>query len=502
MVRQGEVSLTFALRWLAPKVQYVQTNEFFTRIDMIDPTQLFLGASPELLATLEDAPRTLMGVNNAIDFKDSLSADDPRYVKTSRARDESFEKLFYRTFGYDTISQSFEAPPRTGKHVLFFGHVGCGKSTELARLSKVLHSPDRYWVVNVDLLSLLDPSNVNYSDVWLAVAQQLVSQLEQNAIRIDPRISGRLENWFNEQVLSNEQIRDFSAEVKAGVEMGGGIPYLSKLFAKFTAAIKTGSTHRDVIRTVVRNTYGEFIAALNLLFSAAVDGVIEAQMGHQLLIVIDGPDRFRGDDWRKFFVDESNQLTQASCVVVYTAPMALKSSGARLDTFDSLVLPMIKLRDFDTGVQRPEAYTAMRQVILKRAHHSLFGATETIDALIDFSGGHLRDALRLLSFACVEADAIPLSIDNVNAAATRLAGDYRSWLEQGESYQILAQAEVQPYNEGCSPAITKLVEGGALLEYNNGSWRHPHPVVKLLQGYSRAAHALAVASASASSSTT
>lgn len=459
---------------------------------MINPIQLFPGASPQLINTMEDAPKTLMGVNNAIDFKDSLPADDPRYVGTVKARDEGFEKRFFRTFGYDTASGNFEPPPRIGKHVLFFGHVGCGKSTELARLSKVLHDPNRYWVVNVDLLALLDPSNVNYSDVWLAVAQQLVAQLEHSNIHIDPQISSRLENWFTEQVLSNEYIKDFSAEIKTGVEVSVGIPYLSKLFAKFTTAIKTGSTHREMIRTVVRNTYGEFIAALNLLFFAAVDGVIAAQQGHQLLIVIDGPDRFRGDDWRKFFVDESNQLTQASCVVVYTAPMALKSSGARLDSFDSLVLPMIKLREFDTGIKRQDAYTAMRQVILKRAHHSLFDDIGTVDALINYSGGHLRDALRLLSFACVEADVTPLSGIDIDAAAKRLASDYRSWLEQGESYQVLAQAEAQPYNEGCSSTITRLVEGGALLEYNNGSWRHPHPVVRLLHGYIRAAAALAV----------
>lgn len=171
--------------------------------------------------------------------------------------------------------------------------------------------------------------------------------------------------------------------------------------------------------------------------------------------------------------------------------MALKSSGARLDTFDSLVLPMIKLRDFDTGAVRPEAYDAMRQVIFKRAHHSLFQDIATVDALIDYSGGHLRDALRLLAFACVEADATPLTPTDIDVAAKRLASDYRSWLEQGESYQVLAQAEAEPYNEGSSSTITKLVEGGALLEYNNGSWRHPHPVVRLLHGYIKAAQALA-----------
>lgn len=472
------------------------TNDFKEYTPMIDPVQLFPGPdNASLRATMESAPTTLMGVNSKIDYKESLSADDPRYVDTIGARGEHFEKLFYRTFGYDNRSNRFEAPlQNTGKHVLFFGHVGCGKSTELARFSRTLHHPDRYWVVNVNLLTLLDPSNINYSDVWLAVAQQLVEQLNRDHIAIDPVILNRLQNWFSQQVLTNVLIKDFSSEIQAGIEVGSGMPYLGKMFAKFTAAIKTGSTHRDEIRTVVRNTYGEFISALNQLFAAAVDGVVAAAKGKQLLVVIDGPDRFRGDDWRKFFIDEGNQLTQANCIAVYTAPMALKASGARLDLFDTQVLPMVKLRDFATMDKRSVAYDAMHQVVLKRAHYSLFADIAVVDTLIDYSGGHLRDALRLLSYACVEADATPLTAADIDAAARRMAGDYRDQLDEGSPYALLAKIAANPDNEGGSELITKLVEGGALLEYNSGSWRQPHPVIRLLLGYQRAEQALAATS--------
>ncbi len=456
---------------------------------MINIKTLFPDATPELLATLENAPKTLMGVNSIIGFQDSLAVDDPRYVETAKARAEQFEDDFFRTFGYEKNRGNFEAL-QGGKHVLFFGHVGCGKSTELARLSRALHDPQRYWVVNVNLLALLDPNNVNYCDVWLAVAQKLTEQLGHDKISIDPIVLKSLENWFTEQVLSVEQVKDISAEIKAGAEIGTGIPFLSRMFASFTAAIKTGSTHRETLRTVVRNTYGKFIAALNQLFVAVVASVQAANRGRQLLIVIDGPDRFRSDDWEKFFVGEANQLTQASCVVVYTAPMALKSSGERLDNFTSLVLPMVKLRDLDSKVARPEAYKAMRQILLKRAHYSLFDDIATVDALIEYSGGHLRDALRLLSYVCVIADDTPLTPAVMDAAAQKLAADYRDWLEK-EQYPVLVEAAHDPQNEGRSAIITKLVERGALLEYNNGTWRQPHPVVKLLYGYKKAEQARA-----------
>ena len=73
----------------------------------------------------------------------------------------------------------------------------------------------------------------------------------------------------------------------------------------------------------------------------------------------------------------------------------------------------------------------------------------------------------------------------VNAAAKRLAGDYRDWLEP-EHYTVLVDIAKQPENAGRNDTITRLVDGGALLEYNTGRWRQPHPVVRLLPGYKKA----------------
>lgn len=462
---------------------------------MLNIATLFPRAPIELLVALEAAPKTPLAVNAANDYKEALSVDDPRYVETTKARADKFVKHFYSTFGYDAGTGEF-SPPRSGKHVLFFGHVGCGKSTELNHLCQKLHDPERYWVVKVDLLTLLDPHNVSYSDVWLAVAQQLLAQLEKESITVPQVVLSRLENWFKERVLTDEQIKDFSAEIKTEAEAGVGVPFLARLLARFTTAIKIGSTHREQIRTVVRNTFSEFIDSLNLLFAAVDVGVTQAQKGKRLLLMIDGPDRFRGDDWRKFFIDEGNQLTQAACIAVYTAPIALKANGRVHASFDSVILPMIKLHEFDeNGQGRPDAYMAMRQVLLKRCHYSLFDGQGSLDALIDYSGGHLRDALRLLSYVCADADEMPFTHAVIDAAAKRLAGDFRDWLSK-EHYKVLVEAARTPRNDGVSDAINKLVEEGALLEYNSGSWRQPHPVLRLLYGYQQAEAAAAADSLS------
>jgi hypothetical protein len=153
--------------------------------------------------------------------------------------------------------------------------------------------------------------------------------------------------------------------------------------------IRAGSSCRDSLREVVRNTYAEFSGSLNDLIAAAADALRAQGHARQVLFVIDGPDRFRPEDWRRFFVDDVNQLTQLAAVVVYAAPLALKVSGHRLDLFEHVTLPMVKLLESD----------------------------------------------------------------------------------------------------GTTPLLTELVGLGALLEYNAGSWRQTHPVVRTLAGYEAATRA-------------
>ncbi|MEK8024775.1 ATP-binding protein [Pseudaquabacterium rugosum] len=462
---------------------------------MLTIETLFPAPSDAMRAALEAAPRSLMAVNAAINYQQSLALDDPRYESTTQARAEQFEHRFHSRFNYNRATGEF-APPQQGKHVLFFGHVGCGKSTELTQLCHQLHHPDRYWVVRVDLLNMIDPSDARYSDVWLAVAERLVAQLQAEQIPVSDVVLNRLRNWFSERVLVSESLQDLNASVQSEAEVGGGIPFVGKLLAKFTSTIRFGSTHRDTLRTVVQNTYAEFVGAMNLLVAEVTEQLQALGRGQRVLFAIDGTDRFKGDDWRRLFVEDANQLVMVNAIAVYTVPMALKSCGARLDLFETIVLPMIKLHEFSAGRSRREAaYRTLRAIVLKRCHHSLFEDLAALDALITWSGGHLRDALRLLNYACASAETPTLRRADVDAAAQELAYDYRDWLH-ADHYPVLAAAMRDPDNTGTSDTITMLVERSALLEYNTGSWRLPHPVITLLQGYQRAAAAASTADGS------
>lgn len=456
---------------------------------MIDIDALFPLRSSAMTAALEAAPRHLLEANAHLNFRHPLAVEDRRYVQTTEARAEGFARRFHSKLGFDALTGQMTTSTPSGLHLLLFGHVGCGKSTELSHLAATLHHPDRYWVLHVDLLALIDPSDARYSDVWFAVATELLRRLAEQGVVLPEAPVRRFQGWFVEHVFTHERMQSLNGDLALEAKLGGGVPLLGKLLSRFTGMIRAGSTCRETLRDAVRNTYGEFAGALNALIAAANSALRANGLAPQVLVVIDGPDRFRPEDWQRFFVDDVNQLTQLDCVVVYAAPLALKVSGDRLDLFEHVTLPMVKLIDEDGTTRRAAAFDALRELILKRCHHSLFAELADLDRLIEHSGGHLRDLLRLLSYACVDAEHGVIDARAVDSAIALLAADYRYSLSKAQ-YLALASIDQGRTNEGSTPLLPELVGRGALLEYNAGSWRQTHPVVRTLAGYAAATRKL------------
>jgi hypothetical protein len=453
----------------------------FPEFAMLDIDSLFPAMPAPLRTAFAEAPKGVLQVMAKLNESEPLAASDSRFVESAVARSSKFRQKLFSKLGYDPVSGDF-VPPEQGKHLLFYGHVGCGKSTELRHLCTELHGPQRYWVVQVDLIKMLDPNNVRYCDVWLAVAQRIIEEAAKNPqIKIADVALQRLFNWFKEIIKTNENVRELAGELKTEVEAGYQIPLIAKLLTKFTASFKMGNTHREMVREVVNNNYGEFIGALNQVLASLCGELRRTHNGYLPLVWIDGCDRFRGDDWRRFFLDEGNQITQANCVTIYTAPLALKHHGRPLAQFDFLVLPMVKLQDFDTRAKLDAAYQMMREFLLKRCHFSMFADVATLDQLIFYSGGNLRDALRLLRLCCESVEQLPINGQTVEDAACQLASEFRSWLTVAQ-YAALAECDLN-LNMGQGEIINQLIEQGVLMEYNTGAWRQAHPVLHKLKPF-------------------
>lgn len=438
-------------------------------------------------------PRHPGEVLQKLDVEEALAPDDPRYVNTRTARgSEQTFKRFAKKFGLSPNDSRVFRP--TQRHVLFFGHIGSGKTTELRRYVNDLSEPGRFFAVEVDINILLDRHNLQYADVLMAMARALLERLRDEEVALPADALRELESWFADKVLTQEETREFALGIETGVAAKGGVPYLLELLGRFTAAFKNNHTYKESLRRVIRNTFGDLAAAFNRLLREAEATLTSANKALRVLFLIDGTDKLRGEDTRRFFVDDVEQMLAITVLAVYTAPINLKYESHLAGKLDAdLVLPMIKLYEKD-GARCEAGWSAMRGILLLRADRSLFAGDADIDRLVEHSGGHPRELLRLLRLCCEFAEDDALDMATVELAIKQLASEYRRFLEP-DDYALLARIDNDEIHAGNDERTRRLLYNLALLEYNDASWRRSHPVVRTLEGYQRARAALSAAAA-------
>jgi energy-coupling factor transporter ATP-binding protein EcfA2 len=238
-------------------------------------------------------------------------------------------------------------PIPVGKCILFGGHRGCGKSTELRAIAAELAGPERFLVVSIDALQALDINNLTYADVALALAEALAASVEQAGITVPEVFLTPLHEWFREVSRNTALTTSLTGEIKAGVKAETGLPFVGKLFASLTAAIRSNTTYKTEIRESVRNSFSVLARGFNQLLSFVESEVSKHGKGHAVIFVVDGTDRLRGDEADDFFVRDSHQLRQLRGNCIYCAPIGvLNEQGQVGQNFDAIFrLPMVKLAE-------------------------------------------------------------------------------------------------------------------------------------------------------------
>ena len=425
-------------------------------------------------------PSHILEVLQKIEYEEALPDGDPRYVDTQAARgsEKTFARLA-RKFGWDPATNAFFAPNE--KHVLFFGHIGSGKTTELRRYAAKLNDSKRFYVVEVDVLAKLDRNNLQYTEALMAMAETLLERLGADGYALGEEALKPVRDWFVTAIQTRATNRELSAELKTGVQAGGGIPGLVKLFAGFTAAFKTGSSQKSEWRQEIRNGFTTLAVAFSNLIRTAERELAQAGRAERVLFLVDGTDKMRGEDTQQFFVQDAEQLLAIQTLAIYTAPLHLKYDGRLGGKLDAdMVLPMIKLQERD-GSRCPAGWAALHELLLRRADSGLFTSDTEVTRLVEYSGGHPRELLRLLKLCCeVADDKIDAAV--VQRAIAQLASDYRYFLKPAD-YTLLKEIDTNPAHGGNDEQAQELLHRLALLQYNDGLWRRSHPVVRTLEGY-------------------
>ena len=406
-----------------------------------------------------------------------LEAGDPRYVDLTDVRGgfnlaKVLAKRIKRT------------PPPIFHKQLITGHRGCGKSTELKQLKARLEKLG-FFVVYIDVEDVLDLGEIEYLDVLVSIAKGVYEQAEKHKLDVSSALVEDLDRWFADKILTEEQRRDVERTLEAEFGIEADVPLLVRMLAAVTGQIKSGSSRRVEIRHKLEKELSVFIQRLNALLNDVQ--VRLAKRGKEGLVVIaDGLEKMHYRELpdgqsthSKLFVEHAEQLKAPSCHIVYTVPISLVFNVNLGDAFPNTdVLPMVKVTESDEARTPYEpGRRALFEIIARRIDvRAVFESEKSVWRLVGACGGSVRDLLRLVRFACDEADEV-ITEKHVERAIRRMAQEYDYLLHEDEIPHLkeVAQKRRVPGDE----VSARLLQKHLVLEYlNDERWADVHPILK------------------------
>src|SRR5438128_2320045 len=330
--------------------------------------------------------KTLRDAYNAVDPTQPLPAGDARYVNCNDVRGNA-----------DVVAKMFKSISYSERdsHQLFTGHRGCGKSTELLRLRAQLENAGFhviYFAVDEDL----DPNDLRYTDLLLSIARRAEADLREAQINLSDALK-TVESWFAQVVYQQDEWtqiqQELAAEASIGIGLPKAVPFIARLFAKFTGQIKTGDAVKMEIRQKLDRQISQLIDQINtLLLKARAEIKKGGKQG--IVIIVDNLDRVTlkkldsgMTSHEDLFIEHGEQLCELRCHLVYTVPISMiYSSKANLlrNSFPAPhVLPMIKIHEPRArgGVELSQGFERLRGILSHRMDLDLLAEPEAITYL-------------------------------------------------------------------------------------------------------------------------
>ncbi len=367
---------------------------------------------------------------------------------------------------------------------LFTGHIGCGKSTELLRLKAELENQG-FHVVYFESTEDLDETDVDITDILLAIARQVSKSLEESNIHLEPKgfkafLQG-VADFLQTPIVVNAEagvpgVGTFEAssegELAFSLPMGIG---------RITTTTKNSQQLRSKLRQHLEPQTTRILQFINQEILEVATKELRSKGKKGLVVIIDNLDRIDNRPLPSgrlqpeyLFVDRGDQLRKLNCHLVYTIPLALIFSNEREAMknrlgggIDPKMLPMVAVQS-RTGEIYKEGLELLRQLILAKAFPGLkpqerlkyitevFDDLKTLDRLCRVSGGHIRNLLGMV-YRCIQEQDPPISINTleriIREARDRLllAIDDREWellfkvveeqkVKGEEEYQLLLRS--------------------------------------------------------------
>lgn len=400
-----------------------------------------------------------------------LDSDDPRYIPLYNADGLASE---------DPVERLARKIEWTGGESvqLLSGFRGTGKSTELRRLRRRLEQVG-YLVFLCDIEDYLNLSlPVDVSDFLMAVVGLFGEAANQGGV--DTHLP-QTPIWERLGGLLKSAGEEFCASIKAG-------PITLK------ANLKSDPAFKQRLQKHMAGHLGTLVEEVHSFFTDSVKALKSSRgKGCEVVLLLDSVEHIRGtsvnaqavqSSVETLFASHAERLRLPHVHVVYTVPPYLKARYANLGSLYEpggiQLLPAFKLRGKD-GEPLPNSYGVMEKLVSARGDwQRLLGDRHQLERLIRYSGGHLRDLLRLLAEVVVRAADLPVPEALVSSAIQQrrseflpVADDDARWLAAIAQSHGTALDSVDNL-----PTLARFFDTHLVLCYQNGDeWYDVHPLI-------------------------
>lgn len=378
--------------------------------------------------------------------------------------------------------------------ILFTGHRGCGKSTELKRIQK--HWEKDYRVIYLEVDEETDINDVSYTDFYLIAIKQVEFEMRRLKLKLDSRLMDNFEAWFKDVTEETEQTVESSVSIEGEATLGPEAPFLAKLLVKLLAQIKGSDKQKKTIRQTLEKDISRLKADINLLLNDAVKKLRKKFPNYKgFLIIFDNLDRVPPKVANHLFFDYAAQLQELYCTIIYTVPLSvLYSSQNAIKNFDSAdIVPMVNIYEFERDScdlnYNEVSLNAMASLVERRVEvDKIFESREQLLELAKASGGHVRQLMQMMRRACITASGrghAKIMAEDVTYAVKQEQFNFERFIPQNH-YPVLAQVCLtKTINKD---EISELMLFNlSVLEYNGKNrWNYPTPVVKQSEEFQKA----------------
>jgi hypothetical protein len=416
---------------------------------------------------------------------DPADPNETRYVPLAEAGRAAVDELLATIeLAIDTTTQLLSGPS------------GSGKTTELNRLKGELERKGFHAEIFDVGAYVNESSPVDVTEFLIALALGAHDVLGAPEAENGPGFVGRLRRLLDRLKISVDVPGLSLTGSRNGLEVEAlGASVEVELQRELKSSESVVAELRSKLTYHIGRLYEEVATYLTTLLP--VD-----DPGQGSVLIVDGLEKLRGTSENDLMVQESVQalfVTHASKLkfgshhMIYTVPPYLQFTSPGALPFDSRVLPVpvphVRPRPGHPADTVAKTVAELQDVVSRRLPVDLIFTGKQLDAIIQASGGHLRDLFTLLrqvvNLILRRSLTPPLGDEHVEEAIGLVAHDFLAMTAEQEAFLRLVESgdgTIRP-KESEVQLMAQLLQSHMLLGHLNGQdWYEVHPLTRRALG--------------------